>query len=75
MPAPFSGAPEKEPALMLVISGAGGENSRPDLPMSRCSTRVTDAAVLFTSRIFLSGSEGEFAGSEQFVEDVYRNKA
>ena len=41
--------------------------------MSRSSTLVTDAAVLFTSRIFLSeSSEGESAGSEQFVEDAYR---
>ena len=57
---------------MLVISGAGGKNSWLDLPMSRSSTLVTDAAVLFTSKIFLSESEGESAGSEQFVEDAYR---
>ena len=38
--------------------------------MSRNSTRVTAAAVLFTSRIFRSESDGASAGSEQFVEDA-----
>ncbi len=60
---------------MLVMSGAGGENSRRESFMSRNSTRVTAAAVLFTSRIFRSESDGASAGSEQFVEDAQGIKA
>ena len=74
-PPPFSGATEREPTLMLVTSGAGGDNWRLDLLMYRISRRLTAVAFLLTSRIFLSGSEGESAGSEQSVKDANRNKA
>ena len=72
---PFSSASEKAPALMLVKSGAGWKNWRLNLLNNRSSRRYTAAAVPLTSRIFLRESEGESAGSEQFVEDGYRNKA
>ena len=60
---------------MLVTSGAGGENWQLNLLMNRSSRWLTDVAVPLTSRIFLSVSEGESAGLEQFVGDANRNKA
>ena len=56
-------------------SGAGGENWQPNLLMNRSCRRFTAADVPVTSRIFLRVSEGESAGSEQFIEDANRNKA
>ena len=42
--------------------------------MNRSATRFTADAVPLTSKTFLSGSEGESAGSEQFAKDANRNK-
>ena len=72
---PFSGSPEKALALMLATSGDVGENWQLNLLTNRSCRQFYAAAVPCTSRIFLRGSEGESAGSEQFVEDANRNKA
>ena len=71
---PFSGSPEKALALMLATSGDVGENWQLNLLTNRSCRQFYAAAVPCTSRIFLRGSEGESAGSEQFFEDANRNK-